>query len=256
MKQPVSSWVVVIALAVLGLQVSCGGGGGTFSQPPPSPPPGPTPPPPGSELVVIVGQTTSLNFPTTAGAFQSTYRGSTDGTVTLIRMSSPPQVVFSTYFGGSQFDQIRDTYIDAQGNVYITGRTESTDLTTTSGVLQRNFGGAPQDGFIAKFSPSGALLFCTYLGGSSQDNGYSIFVDNSGFIYVGGRTSSTNFPATAGAFQTTYGGGTSGAPFFGGDMFVAKLSADASSVVWATYIGGAGDDVMRGRITVDSAGNV
>lgn len=254
MKQLASSLVFVIFMAVFGLQVSCGGGGnGTVSPPPPPPPP--PPPQAGSEFAVIVGQTTSTNFPTTAGAAQSSYRGNTDGTVTLIRLS-PPQVVFSTYFGGSQFDQIRDAYIDGQGNVYITGRTESTDLPTTAGALQRNFGGAPQDGFIAKFSPSGALLFCTYLGGSSQDNGYSIFVDNSGFIYVSGRTSSTNFPVTAGAFQTTYGGGTSGAPFFGGDMFVAKLSADASSLVWSTYIGGAGDDVMRGRITVDSAGNV
>jgi hypothetical protein len=176
--------------------------------------------------------------------------------VTLIRLSSQPQVVFSTYFGGSQFDQIRDAYIDGQGNVYIAGRTESTDLPTTSGVVQRNFGGAPQDGFIAKFSSSGALLFCTYVGGSSQDNAYAIFVDGSGSIYIGGRTASTNFPATAGAFQTTYGGGTSGFPFFGGDVFVAKLSPDASSIMWATYIGGSDDDTLRGRLTVDSAGNV
>jgi hypothetical protein len=247
-------WAPLFVLCVLCLQVSCAGSGGGSAQPPGNPPG--TNPPPVTEFVVIVGQTTSSNFPVTGGAFQAGNRGNTDGTVTLIQLSSPPRVVFSTYFGGSNLDQVRDAFIDGEGNIYIIGRTSSPDITTTAGAFQRNYGGGSQDGFLAKFSPTGQLLFSTYLGGSSQDNGYSIFVDAAGFIYIGGRTSSPNFPATPGAFQTTYGGGTSGTPFFGGDMFVAKMRPDASGIVWATYIGGAGDDVMRGRIAVDSAGNV
>ncbi len=112
------------------------------------------------------------------------------------------------------------------------------------------------DAFVAKFSPAGQLLLLTYLGGSTHDAGYSILVDTAGFIYVSGRTSG-NFPVTPGALQTTYGGGNSSTPpYFGGDFFIAKMRPDASGLVWATYVGGSGDDTGRGRMVIDSNGNI
>ncbi len=164
---------------------------------------------------------------------------------------------FSTYLGGSDLDQVRDLFIDNQGNVYVTGRTASTDFPTTASVFQRTYNGGPQDAFVAKFSRNGQLLFSTYLGGSAYDVGYGIVVDQAGFIYVSGRTSSTNFPVTPGSFQTTYGGGNAGSPpYFGGDFFVAKIKPDGSGIVWGTYIGGSGDDTARGRVALDAAGAV
>src|SRR5207249_6045042 len=92
-----------------------------------------------------------------------------------------------------------------------------------------------------------SLTYSTYLGGSGDDSGYSIALDSSGSAYVAGVTNSTNFPTTSAAKQVTFAGGTS-------DTFVAKLSADGSSLTYFTYLGGSGDDFGVG-IAVDSSGN-
>jgi hypothetical protein len=207
-----------------------------------------------TEQIIVVGHSASLNFPTTSGALQPNYSGgSTDGFVSSIRLttgaSTTSQFSFSTFFGGSDFEQVRDVFVDAQGNLYITGRTASTDLPITSGAFQPSYRGGPRDAFVAKFSPSGQLLFSTYLGGNGDDVGYSIFVDALGFIYVSGRTGSTDFPVTAGAYQTANRGGN--------DCFVVKMKADGTGpLVWGTYVGGTGNDSARGRMTLDAAGNV
>jgi Beta-propeller repeat len=207
-----------------------------------------------------VGETDSTNFPL-VNPFQATNMGNGDGYVTNIPLTTTTtttsQINFSTYLGGSGFDAVRDVFLDDAGNVYITGRTTSTSLPTTPGVFQPGYGGGGQDAFVAKFSYGGQLIFLTYLGGSNYDVGYSIGVDSAGFIYVSGRTSSSDFPVTPGAFQTTYGGGQSTvAPYFGGDWFVTKIKPDGSGIVWSTYIGGSNDDSARGRLFVDSTGAV
>jgi hypothetical protein len=104
--------------------------------------------------------------------------------------------------------------------------------------------------FVSKLNPAGsALLYSTYLGGSADDYGFGMALDASGDAYVTGTTSSPNFPTTAGAFQTIFGG----ASLFG-DAFVSKLNAGGSALVYSTYLGGSNDDVGF-RVGLDSSAN-
>ena len=129
----------------------------------------------------------------------------------------------------------------------MTGTTHSTDFPTTPGPSRRPIGGN-DDAFVTKLNPTGtALVYSTYLGGTSDDYGYGIAVDTAGNAYVTGYTASTNFPTTPGAFQTTYGGGSD-------DAFVTKLNPTGTALVYSTYLGGTDSDGGYG-IAVDSAGN-
>ena len=148
--------------------------------------------------------------------------------------------------------------VDAAGNAYVTGLTASTDFPTTASAYQGAFGGgifippfeAASDAFLTKLDASGSnLLYSTYLGGTGNDIGFGVALDASGNAYVTGRTASTNFPVSTTRFQGTSGGGT--------DAFVVKLNPSASgaaSLVYATYLGGSGDDGCNG-IVVDASGN-
>ena len=138
--------------------------------------------------------------------------------------------------------------MDGSGNAYVTGYTESTNYDTTSGAFQtRNEG--RRDVFVTKLNATGtALVYSTYIGGSSTDEVYGIAVDGSGNAYVTGWTNSNNYDVTSGAFQTTYGGG------FGGDVFVTKLNETGDELVYSTYIGGSEWDYGYG-IAVEGSGN-
>lgn len=238
------------------------------------------------EHVIIAGETTSPDFPTTLNAFQPTTT-STDtawaGSIimtTQINGTLTAAKDFVTYIGnkGLGFGGLaRDSFVDANGNVYVCGLTSDNTFNTlpqTAGVSQPNFAGGYHDAFIAKFNSSGTLQALTYLGGatgpvvSGKTTGetaeticYNIFVDSGGFVYVGGRTSTSDIRATAGvtsaAFQTTYGGGNAVPSHWGGDFWIAKLNPNFQGrPIWMTYVGGMDDDGGRGRIAADSAGNV
>ncbi len=117
-------------------------------------------------------------------------------------------LVYSTYLGGTGDDVGYGIAVDTAGNAYVTGNTGSTDFPTTAGAFQTTYGGGEFDAFVTKLNPTGtALVYSTYLGGTGDDYGYGIAVDTAGNAYVTGVTDSTDFPTTAGAFQTTYGGG-------------------------------------------------
>jgi hypothetical protein len=147
-------------------------------------------------------------------------------------------MAWSTYYGGSLFEQIRDITTDAAGNVYITGGTESANYPTTPGAYDRSHNGW-FDVFITKFSPSGQVVWSTLLGGPNYDRAYGIEVDNAGYVYVSGR-SGPGFPTTAGALQTTYMGYNTGSAYGQQNAFIAKLRPDGSGLVWSTYFGTAG----------------
>jgi len=187
----------------------------------------------------VAGFTGSTNFPTSLGAFQTTYGGGTDDAfVTKVNLLGSG-LVYSTYLGGSDFDASGGIAVDAAGNAYVTGGTRSTNFPTTTGAFQTTAGGA-DDAFVTKMNPLGtALVYSTYLGGSGSDGGQSVAVDSSGNAYVTGGTDSTNFPMTADAFQPTFSGGPE-------DAYVAKLDPTGSALVYSTYLGGSGDDIGFG----------
>jgi len=191
----------------------------------------------------VTGDTSSVNFPI-AHALQPRYGGNTDAFVVKLTPAGNA-LVYSTYLGGRGDDGGSRIAVDGVGAAYVTGRTSSTDFPTVH-ALQPRYSGS-QDAFVAKLTPVGnALVYSTYLGGSGDDYGSGIAVDRAGAAYVTGTTASTNFP-TAHALQSRYGGGD----YF--DAFVAKLTPAGNALVYATYLGGSGDDVGHG-IAVDGAG--
>ncbi|HEY8874161.1 MAG TPA: SBBP repeat-containing protein, partial [Stellaceae bacterium] len=126
-------------------------------------------------------------------------------------------LLYSTYLGGSGLDVGYGIAVDAAGDAYVTGFTNSTNFPTTAGAFQTTFAGGGVDAFVTKLNVAGSgLLYSTYLGGSSIDLGYGIAADAAGNAYVTGVTASTNFPTTAGSFQTTNNGTY--------DAFVTKLA--------------------------------
>ncbi|MGB3508964.1 MAG: SBBP repeat-containing protein [Microcoleaceae cyanobacterium] len=164
-----------------------------------------------------------------------------------------PTVEFSDLLGGSNFEDGKAITTDDEGNIYITGSTNSVDFPVTANAVQNSFGGSDEfgrgDAFVAKYAPDGSLIYATYLGGSGEDFGTDIAVDGSGDIYVTGNTNSADFP-TVNALQSNFGGGE-----FSGDAFVVKLSNDGSNILYSTYLGGQDNDMSNG-IAVDNNGDV
>jgi hypothetical protein len=176
----------------------------------------------------VTGTTSSTNFPTIK-AFQPSLGGGSGNAFVSKLNASGSALVYSTYLGGSggvmePGDSGLGIAVDASGNAYVTGWTSSTNFPTAN-ALQVTYGGGSYDAFVSKFNASGsALVYSTYLGGSSDDGAQGIAVDSSGNAYVTGSTESTNFP-TANALQATYGGGS-------GNAFVAKIAeATYSSLI-------------------------
>src|SRR5881396_3874937 len=147
-----------------------------------------------------------------------------------------PTLVYSTYLGGSSSDDGYGIAVDAAGAAYVTGTTGSADFTAGCTAPCTGLNGTlsgRSDVFVTKINAAGtALVYSTYLGGSGYESGNGIAVDAAGAAYVTGTTSSTDFPTTPGAIQTTYGGG--GSSSNGGDAFVSKLNAAGSALLYST----------------------
>src|SRR5439155_9537608 len=196
----------------------------------------------------VTGVTFAPNFPTTAGAFQTSCDSCFRAFVTKLDATGSA-LVYSTYLGGSGGDAGYGIAVDAAGNAFVTGDTNSSDFPTTATAFQTTYGGGYGDAFVTQLDAAGsALVYSTYLGGNGYDDGSSIAVDPAGNAYVGGLTQSIDFPTTAGAFQTRGTGGTTSA-------FVAKLDPAGSALVYCTYLGGSGG-TGGGRLAVDASGNV
>jgi hypothetical protein len=157
-------------------------------------------------------------------------------------------LVFSTYFGGSGYDNGNAIASDATNSVYVAGDTTSTNLPILNAAQTTNRG--RQEGFVMKLNSSGVLQYSTYLGGSGDDRALAIAVDGNLSAYITGATTSPDFPL-ANAFQVANGGGQ--------DAFVTKLNAGGSSISYSTYLGGAGGVVglpeSGNGIAVDAAGS-
>jgi len=170
-----------------------------------------------------------------------------------------PTLSYATYLGGPSAglgSPLGGIAVDQAGNAYVTGEDIFPDFPVTPGAFQTgvSFGKVAFTAFVTKLNASGtALVYSTYLGGSGGDSGWAIAVDAAGHAYVGGTTSSTDFPTTTGAFQEK-------APFVGvaqttGSGFIAELSADGTSLVYSTYLGPFLAGGLQG-IAIDAAGEV
>jgi len=202
----------------------------------------------------VTGRTASRDFPTTEGAFDRTFGGVGDATDGFVAKVTPDgsALGYATYLGGSSYENPQSIDVDDTGAAYVVGTTASTDFPTTAGAIDATFGGpgfGGTDGFVTKIEPSGSqLIYSTYLGGQESDSVDGIVVDASGSAYVAGYIgfTSTVFPTTPGAYDTTQNGG---------DIYVLRLTPDGNGLIFGTFIGGSSSEAPTG-IALDAAGAV
>jgi len=193
-----------------------------------------------SDVVYITGYTASMDFPT-LNAYCSTMSGVWDAFVT--KLDANGSLIWSTYLGGYAWDEGRALTLDPWGNLGVTGGTGSYNFPTLNGFQMTKPEG--NNAFVSKFSPTGSLLWSTYLGGAMEDAGWGIVADAEGCFYVTGDTTSSDFP-TSGAFDSSFNGVD--------DAFVTKFSA-SGYLIWSTYLGGSDSDPAR-DISSDGLGHI
>jgi methyl coenzyme M reductase beta subunit len=194
----------------------------------------------------ITGWTQSTDFPTSAGAYQSTLNSATGNAFVTELNSTGSSLVYSTFLGGSYGDSGYGIAVGSGGVAYVAGWTESIDFPTTSGAYQTSLKSANGNGFVTKLNSTGtALAYSTFLGGSTADWVFAIALDSSGCAYVSGETDSRDFPTTSGAYQTALNSAN-------GNAFVTKLSSTGSSLTYSTFLGGSTSDLGY-AIALDSA---
>jgi hypothetical protein len=200
-----------------------------------------------SRNVYVAGWTFSRDFPT-KNAFQPASGGNADTFVTKINAAGSA-LVYSTYLGGTDTDLGRGIAVDSLGNAYVTGFTTSVDFPTKNAFQTANAGN--YDAFVTKLSPGGSTLaYSTYVGGTGEEQCYSVAVDSAGNAYITGETTSTDFP-TKNPIQPTYGGGFN-------DAFVTKIAGGGNALIYSTYLGGGGTEAFGSEgssIAVDAAGD-
>ena len=152
---------------------------------------------------------------------------------------------FSSYVGGSSSDYIFGLALDSALNIYVTGRTNSSDM-PQAGSFQAGLGGN-DDAFVCKLNSSGARVYWTYMGGSENDVGRGIAVDTTGAAYVAGDTNLFEFPGYGRRVPIILGGVA--------DAFVAKLDPTGTTFAFSTYLGGNNSDIAY-SIAINAAGNV
>lgn len=205
----------------------------------------------------LAGESTSAAWLVRAGGFQTNYAGGTTvgGDAFVAKVSADgSRLVYLTYLGGWAHDAALAMAVDADGSVYVTGFTASSNFPTArpwqaslAGQPDRTLGAPPLDAFVAKLGPEGdELLFSTFFGGSGIDEGIGVALDPVGRVVITGLTESTNLPL-AQPLQARPGGGQ--------DAFVACFSADGQQLLFGTYLGGSGPDYGTG-VAVDRLGRI
>jgi hypothetical protein len=190
----------------------------------------------------VAGGTSSPNFPTTPGAYMRGAPSGSDGFVTKLNPAGSA-LVYSTLIGSGSGDVAYGIAVDTTGAAYVTGRMGKGFSTLSAA---QPAGQDDTDAFVAKFNPAGsALVYGTYLGGSSYDVATSITHDASGATYVTGITHSADFPMVSGLQGTRAGPA---------DAFVTKISTDGKAFVYSTFLGGSKSDEGN-AIAVDGAGS-
>jgi hypothetical protein len=228
--------------------------------------------------VFIAGYTYSVDFPATPGAYKQSYAGGRDGFISKLN-GDLTTLLASTLLGGSNEDYFTALRLDNSENVYLTGYTRSPEFPTTPGAFDRSTD-TLHDVFIAKLnSDLTVLLAATFLGTRVDDFehagncAWSLALDNSGNVYVTGKTDMVDFPTTRGAFDPTYNGfrhyrsGKWPRYYFDSDVFISKLDGNLTTLKASTYLGASNPDHFSSyygnidnetgySLALDNSGNV
>jgi len=201
----------------------------------------------GDGNIIVDGSTLSTNYPTTSGAFDTTHNGSSDAFVTKFS-ADEPQMIWSTFIGGSAHESGECHAVTADGNIIVTGRTTSIDLPASQGAYDESFNGA-YDVYVACLEESGAaLLWLTFFGGAGSEypvSGVKIWND---WLVVAGFTSSADLPMAGESYDDTFNGGD--------DCYAAFLNLSGTELGWSTYLGGSSQDHAELALDLDEAGNI
>lgn len=196
--------------------------------------------------IIVASATRSLDFPTET-PFQTNLAGQQDGVVFQIR-DDFSELMWSSYYGGSENDGCYSVKIDDDGNIIFSGGTSSNDLTMIGGGYQDNFQGGKADGFVVKLDPAGtSIIGSTYLGTGDYDQVYFVEVDRNGVIFTLGQTLDMNFPVIGTVYENP-----------GSTQFVTVFTDDLSTIIRSTVFGSSEPiiDISPSAFMVDICGNV
>jgi Beta-propeller repeat len=197
-------------------------------------------------LVYFAASTLSTQFPTAGFAYQGSPKGTENIVIGVMDMtqSGNSSLVYSTYFGGSAIDEVRQVALDANGRLLVAGWTTSSDFPVTANAMRPQYGGAG-NGFVVRVNPAappGSFLeYGTFVGGSGGDVAYAVTSDKAGTIYVAGYTLSSDFPVTRDALLGRFE--------YGAEAFLLKFNpavAGQGALLYGTYIGAGGFHVATG----------
>jgi uncharacterized protein YjdB len=199
----------------------------------------------GSGNLFIGGLTGSTGNIASSAGHQTSYGGNFDGF--LAKFNNSGNLLWSTYYGGAELDNVNSVVVDGSGNAFICGQTQSSSAISTSGAYQTTFGAGGSDAFLAKFNSAGVRLWGTYYGAGGNEFGSGAATDAAGNVYITGFTGSTTGIATTGAHQSVHGGGIY-------DAYVVKFNTGGERQ-WGTYFGSTGNEEGN-YLTISNTGNI
>ena len=198
----------------------------------------------------VSGFTNGGDIPTTSGAFDETFNGAQGfADLFVFRLNADmSQLIYSTYVGGNESESAMSIAINDQDEAFVTGEVNSPNFPTTPGAFQDYRLGISSSAFALRLSADGSrLIYSTYIGGTRADHGESLTINENNEAYITGRTQSFDWPTTSNAIDSTWNGGD--------DVFIAKVSADGTQLLYNTYFG----DTLRevgSDIALDRNGNI